>query len=129
MTPDKIIRMTLWTSVPFNFVAAYSFAFPASFSGQMMGLPFEAPAVYSVLLAWLVALFGAVYGWLAMQTKIDRPIVTMAAIGKVGVFVLAALLWLSGQVQGKTVFVVSGDLIFGCVFFWWLVKTAKYANK
>ncbi len=129
MTPDKIIRTALWISVPFNFLAAYSIAFPASFTGQLMGLPFEAPAVYSVLLAWIVALFGAVYAWLAMQKKIDRPLVGMAAIAKTGVFVLAALLWLSGQGQGRTVLFTTGDMALAAVFFWWMVKTARYANK
>lgn len=129
MSPDKTIRTALWVSVPFNFIAAYSIAFPASVTGQLMGLPFEAPAFYTVLLAWLVSVFGAAYGWLAMQKDIDRPLVCMAAIGKTGVFVLAALLWLSGQAKGQTVLVVAGDLAFACVFFWWLVKTARYANK
>lgn len=129
MTPDKIIRTALWISVPFNFLAAYSVAYPASFTGQLMGLPFEAPAVYSVLLAWMIALFGAVYAWLAMQKSINRGLVGAAAIAKAGVFINVALLWVSGHAAGMTVLFTSGDMAFAVVFVWWLLKTARYANK
>ena len=129
MSPDRIIRIALWISVPFNFLAAYCVAYPASFFGQLMGLPFEAPAVYSVLLAWMITLFGAVYAWLALQKTINRGLVGAAAIAKAGVFVNMALLWLSGHAAGMTVLFASGDMAFAAVFAWWLVKTARYANK
>ena len=129
MTPDKVIRIALWMSVPFNFVAAYSAANPASFMGQLMGLPFEAPAIYTVLLAWFVLIFGVAYGWLAMQKQVNRVLVGFAAYAKTGVFALVAMLWVAGQCKGITVLFVTGDLLFAGVFFWWLVKTARYANK
>ncbi len=129
MTPDKVIRAALWVSVLFNAIAAYCAAYPASWAGQLMGLPLEVPAVYTVLVAWFVIVFGVAYGWLAMQKVINRALVGFAAYAKLGVFVLLALLWLAGQSKGITVLFVTGDLVFAGVFFWWLFKTAKYANK
>lgn len=129
MKPDKLMRIALWISVPFNLLAAYGVAIPASWLGQAMGLPMEVPAMYSVLLAWVITLFAAVYAWLALQKKIDRPMVVTVAIAKTGVFVNVFLLWVAGHGAGMTVLFACGDLVLAGIFFWWLVKTARYANK
>jgi hypothetical protein len=47
MDRDKIVRGALWTSVPFNLVAAALFAFPGSAVGQLVGLPADVPRIYS----------------------------------------------------------------------------------
>lgn len=129
MTPDKVVRTTLWVTVAFNAVAAYGVAYPASLVGQLMGLPTEVPALYSVLLAWMVAAFGGMYAWLALQKVISRPLVGFSGIAKSGVFILTFLLWISGHIGGMAVLITTGDLLFASIFFWWLIKTARYAGK
>ena len=123
MDKDKIIRYALWISVAFNLFGALLFAFPASPLGQFAGLPVPVPAIYSMLLAFFVVLFAGAYFWLALQPKIDRPMVAFSAIGKAGSFVLMVILCLLGEIPGRSVLFASGDLIFACIFAWWLLKT------
>jgi len=123
MNKDKIIRYALWISVAFNLFGALLFAFPASPLGQFAGLPIPVPAIYSTLLAFFVVLFAGAYFWLARQPIIDRPLVAFSAIGKAGSFVVMIILWLLGEIPGRSVLFASGDLIFACIFAWWLLKT------
>jgi hypothetical protein len=123
MNKDKVIRYALWISVPFNLFGALLFAFPASALGQFYGLPVPVPAIYSALLAFFVVLFAGAFAWLASQTNIDRPLVAFAAIGKAGAFLVIVIFWLLGDIPGRSVLAASGDLIFACIFAWWLVKT------
>jgi hypothetical protein len=116
---DAFLRKVLWTTAVYNVGGALAFAFPSSL-GQLAGLPVPVAPIYSVLLAFFVLLFGAVYFWLARQRQIDRPMVAMAACGKAGVFVIAVVLWATGH--GPVWFLpgATGDLIFATVFAWWL---------
>lgn len=129
MTPEKIVRSALWVSVPFNFFAAYVIAVPASWFGQLAGLPFEVGAPYPETLAFFIALSGIAYGWMAMQKKIPRPLLAFLGFGKLGVFMILALQWISGAVSGMLVLMGCGDLAFAAIFFWWLIRTARYANR
>jgi hypothetical protein len=123
MNKDKIIRYALWISVAFNLFGALLFAFPASPLGQFAGLPVPVPVIYSMLLAFFVVLFAGAYAWLARQPTIDRPLVAFSAIGKAGSFVLMLILCLLGEIPGRSVLLASGDLIFACIFAWWLLRT------
>lgn len=120
MNRDDVIRRALWTTVPFNFGAACLFAFPSSFLGQLAGLPPSVPILYRVVVAFFVALFGATYAWLALQPRIDRPLVAFSALGKSGVFAVILALWLLGLAPARGVLIASGDLIFAVIFAWWL---------
>jgi hypothetical protein len=124
---DKFLRRTLWVSVAYNFAAAMLFAFPASSLGRLAGLPAPVPPVYSALVAFFVALFGAAYAWLACQPAIDRPLVAFAAIGKTGVFVLIFVLWLLGSAPSRGVLAAIGDLALAGVFFSWLLRSRDRA--
>ncbi len=123
MNKDKIIRYALWISVAFNLFGALLFAFPASPLGQFAGLPVPVPAIYNMLLAFFVVLFAGAYFWLARQPTIDRPLVALSAIGKAGSFVVMLILCLLGEIPGRSVLFASGDLIFACIFAWWLLRT------
>lgn len=123
MNKNKVIRYALWISVAFNLFGALLFAFPASPLGQFAGLPVPVPALYNVMLAYFVVLFAGLYLWLALQPQINRPMVAFAAIGKACAFLVMVILWLLGEVQGRSVIFASGDLIFACIFAWWLLKT------
>ena len=72
------------------------------------------------MLALLIGIFGGVYAWLARQPRIDRSLVVVAVIGKIGVFTVAMISWLLGEIPGRGLIPALGDLIFGVVFLWWL---------
>ncbi|MGH7893290.1 MAG: hypothetical protein ACREQL_01400 [Candidatus Binatia bacterium] len=121
MNGDDIMRRALWVSVVYNLGGAVLFAFPSSPLGRLAGLPTPVPPVYRALVAFFVVLFGGSYAWLARQTRIDRPLVALAAIGKAGVFALLFVFWLLGQVPGRGVLAATGDLGLAGVFAWWLL--------
>lgn len=123
MNEDKIIRYALWVSIAFNLFGALLFAFPASPLGQFAGLPVPVPVIYNMMLAFFVVLFAGAYFWLALQPKIDRPLVALSAIGKAGSFLLMVILCMLGEIPSRSVLFASGDLIFACIFAWWLFKT------
>jgi hypothetical protein len=120
VTTDHIIRGALWISVPFNLAGAFLFAFPASAMGQLAGLPEAVPASYRALLAFFPLLFGGAYAWLAMQSRPDRALVALAAVGKTGVFAVILALWLGDAVPGASVVAAIGDLTLAAIFVWWL---------
>ncbi len=119
------LKITLWLSALFNLVAAYFFAFPSSYLGQFVGLPSTVSPVYRAMTAFMIALFAAAYGWLAIQAEPVKPLLFFGAAGKLGVFLLAVGLWRSGAIS-TTLFVVgAGDLAFALLWFWWLGKTDR----
>lgn len=120
MDRDQTMRRALNASLVFNSIGALGFAFPGSL-GQLAGMPTPVPPVYSWTIAFLVALFGATYGWLARQPTIDRPLVTMLAIGKAGFFTVVLLCWLFGAASILTLAAAAGDLVFATIFAWWLM--------
>jgi len=122
---DDILRRTLWVSVFFNLGGGLAFAFPSSPFGRLVGLPTPVPAVYSVGLALFVLLFGGTYAWLALQSRIDRPLVALAAIGKASFFGLMVVLWLAGEASDRVVLGAAGDLILAAIFTWWLLGGAR----
>ena len=121
---DRFMRSVLWLSFVLNLGGAFLFAFPSSPLGQLAGLPAATPPIYRALVALFVVLFGGSYAWLARRPTIDRPLVGLAAIGKVGAFKVVFLLWLLGDVPGRGVLAITGDLILAGIFTWWLLVTA-----
>jgi hypothetical protein len=122
---DNFIRGVLWASAVFNLAGGLLFAFPESAISQLAGLPVPVPTFYVALLAEFIILFGASYAWLAMQPAINRPLLTFGAIGKTGAFLLVAVLWLLGQAPARGVLAITGDLVFACLFFWWLLRSVR----
>lgn len=125
MNKDKFIRYVLWISAAFNLSGALLFAFPASPLGQFAGLPVPVPALYNILIAFFVVLFAGAYVWLACQPEIDRPLLGFSAIGKAGAFLVMCILWLFGEIPGRSVLAASSDLIFAGIFAWWLRSTSS----
>jgi hypothetical protein len=120
MERERLVRLTLWATVFFNLLAAGLFLVPSSSLGQLAGLPRSVPALYAVLTAYLVAFFAVAYAWLAAQPQIHRPPLAFFALGKIGVFVVATLLWLAGNASWRVVLLASGDLAFGLFWLSWL---------
>jgi hypothetical protein len=129
MNTTRLVRYSLWASVPFNVLAAYMLAFPASALGQLAGLPQSVPAIHAGLLSFIVLLFGGVYAWLASRPEIDRPLLAIGAIGKSGVFAVTLVVWLAGASSGRTVLLASGDLAFASLWAWWLVSRSSTSDR
>jgi hypothetical protein len=121
MNRDRVVRRALWISVVYNSGGALLFAFPSSSLGRLAGLPSPVPPIYSTLVALFVALFAGLYGWLAMQPEIDRPMVALGAIGKAGAFSSMVALWGFGELRALVVLAGTGDLILAAIFTWWLL--------
>jgi hypothetical protein len=113
------MRMALVTGAFFNFGAALMLIFPDSL-GRVVALPASGSLFYNWLLALFIGLFGAAYFWLSRQPHIDRPLVALAVIGKLGVFAVAFGCWILGMIPFRGFVVAVGDLIFGLIFWWWL---------
>jgi hypothetical protein len=77
------------------------------------------------MMAFFVLMFGGTYAWLAGRPSIDRPLVGFCAIGKTGVFVIVAALWLGSQIAGRSVVLFGGDLVFATIFAWWLASSRR----
>lgn len=116
-----LLRRALWLSAAANFGVAALLLAPQSTPGQLAGLPgVPAPAIYTVLLALFVALFGGAYAILAQQARPDRGVLALAAIGKGLAFVATLALWLAGEASGRWASLLVGDLLFAALFFAWL---------
>lgn len=120
---EALVRATLWLSVPFNMLAAYALALPASLPGRLMGLPSPVPPLYAALTGLLVALFGLAYAWMATQPRIERALLGFAVAGKGSVFVAVLTLWLFERSAGSTVAVAIGDLLLAALWLRWLLAT------
>jgi len=120
---DRVVRRALMATAFSNLGGAALFAFPDSI-GRLAALPVPVPTVYAMLLALFVLLFGGMYGWLAVQPVIHRPMVALAAIGKAGAFVVVAACWAFGAAELLSLIVISGDLAFAAIFAWWLLGPA-----
>jgi hypothetical protein len=123
MSP-KLIRCSLWVACAFNLLAAGIFAVPSSSAGQLLELPREGSSLYSVLVAFFIALFGVVYAWLALQPGIVRPLLYLGALGKLAAFLLALALWLARVVAVSFLLASLGDLAFAALWLTWLRSTA-----
>lgn len=126
---EQLVRISLWISVPFNFLAAYAVLLPGSALGQLIGLPPDVPLIYAALLSFMVGAFGCVYAWLASRPLMNKPVLAIGAIGKTGVFVIALALWLMGEGPGGVVFVATGDLAFATLWVMWLTSSSGTAIR
>ena len=121
MLTDRMIRRSIWATVPYHFVGAWIFGVPKSWPGRLVGLP-PTPPIYAWNLGFLIALFGLAYAWMASQPKINRPMLAFSAVAKIGVFVVAAILAATGSIRFLLLLAVLGDLIFGSLWLAWLAK-------
>ena len=115
----KNLRTTLWLSTIFNLVAALIFVMPQTAVGQLLGLPPSPNPIYMAMVVYFVALFGLSYGWLARQEEIVVPLLMMGVVGKLGVFILALILLISGDLSFLLFLVACIDLTFASLWLWW----------
>jgi hypothetical protein len=118
MDKTAILRKVLVIGAGFNFGAAVILV-----SGRLRalaGFPEPGSGIYVWMLGLFVAVFGGVYLWLSFQPEINRPLVAVSAIGKLGVFVISVFSWLMVEIPARAVIPAVADLGFALIFLWWL---------
>lgn len=104
----------------FNAVIGLALIFePAAF---FAGLGMAEPQSFLVtrFLGWCILVFAIGYALVFLRPEANRDIVRMSIIGKLGVFVLVAAHFLSGQAPWLALVLVGGDLLFAAAFAVWL---------
>lgn len=71
----------------------------------------------------MIGLFGYAYVRIALDPWRFRPLIHVAAIGKLLAFASAALPWLAGIVSSRLPMLLSADVIFAILFFDYLRRT------
>ena len=126
ISTTTVMRGALTVGAVYNWSAALMLLFPGSL-GRLLDLPAPGSSFYVWMLAFFIGLFGGVYAWQAWRPDIDRPIIAVAVIGKLGVFAVAALAWLAAEVSFAVVVLTIGDLLFALVFLWWYLLPSRMA--
>ena len=119
MSRDRMMRIALWVAVLLNVIGLGVFVPPAlGFAPDLLPVP-GAP-FYAAQVAMTIGLFGGAYAWLARQREINRPLVVVGALGKLGFFLLAVAYWMAGDLPASAVPKAVPDLVLALIFFWWL---------
>jgi hypothetical protein len=118
MTPDRVIRVALWSSVALNILGVFVFL-PAAIGNAAPLLPIHAPRLYAAQIGLTIGLFCGVYAWLARQPHINRPLVIVGALGKLGFFLLFVLYAALGDFSWGAAANATPDLILATIFLWW----------
>jgi hypothetical protein len=118
---DRDFTMTwaLYISAGYNAAGAFGFAFP-QLTPSMSGLPAAGHPLYTAIAILTITLFGAGYLWQAYSGRRDRTFLTLAAVGKLGFFLIFFLHWMGGTVPLMVMLSTSGDLLLGGYFLYWL---------
>lgn len=126
MSKTSVMRGVLTVGAAYNWTAALMLLFPGSLGG-LLDLPAPGSWFYVWMLVFFIGLFGGVYAWQAWRPAIDRPIIAVAIIGKIGVFAVAVLAWLAAEISFPVVVLTIGDLLFALVFLWWYRLPSRMA--
>ncbi len=122
MSLERIVRISLWVTAPFNLIAGFAISFPASGLGQLLELPSGSHPFYTILSGALVGIFGLAYIWLASQARISKPLLFVGASGKSAAVILTATLFVNDMVSSTLAFMISGDLLFAGLWFYFLYQ-------
>lgn len=128
MTRNLIIRSALWSTVALNLLGVAVFL-PAAMGRPSALLPIPGPRYYTAQVALVIGLFGCVYAWLALQRVINRPLLIVGALGKLGFFLLAVVYAAAGDIPSKVVPQSSPDLLLAIIFLWWAFTEPTNENK
>ena len=124
MSRNGVIRGALWSSVALNLLGVAVFL-PAALGKPSALLPVAGPRYYIAQVALVIGLFCGVYLWLALQPVINRPLLMVGALGKLGFFLLAVVYAAIGELPAKVVPQSSPDLLLALVFLWWIVQERR----
>ena len=115
MTRSETLHRALWASAFFNACGSVLFFAPARFV-QLVPMPLPVPILYSWFCAAVIAIFGGVNAWLALQRRPSRPVLAICAIGKIAFFAVCIASWLNAESSGHLVAVSSLDMVFAVIF-------------
>lgn len=112
------MRGALWATVVLNVLGVVVLT-PPAFGRASPLLPIAVPPFFAAQMAFTIALFGGVYAWLARQPRIDRGLVVVGGLGKLGFFALTVAYCLVGQLPVGMAVTATPDLVFAGIFLWW----------
>jgi hypothetical protein len=115
------MRNALFATAAMNFFAALGFLPPATGVRALTGLPPGEHPLYLMTVALFVMLFAIGYFWVAAANRPERLFITLAAIGKLGFFLVVLGCWLGGLVPALAAVAASADLVFAAIFAAWLL--------
>lgn len=122
MNLTRVVRISLWITGPANLLAAYAFAFPSSAIGILLELPQQSSLLYTLFAGVFVGMFGLAYIWLATQPTFNKPLLLFSAAGKTMAVLIALVTYALGNLSGVTSLVISGDMLFAGLWFFWLLR-------
>lgn len=117
---DILLRMSLWISLPLHLGAAYVLARPGLWLGQQLGLPAAVHPLYAALPAFLLALLGCACAWLALQRRPTQPLLAVAALAQLGVFIIILGLWLFAHASSGLAAAGCVELLLALLWLGWL---------
>ena len=122
MSLERLVRISLWVTDPFNLLAGFVFAMPGSALRQLLMLPESPVSFYTIFAEAMVALFGGVYIWLALQAEINKPLLSVGAIGKALAVLIALGLFFDSNFAWLPTLFISGDLVFVVLWGYFIVR-------
>lgn len=118
MSRDQVLRVALWTTVVLNAIGCAAFAFPAlGYTSPLR--PITAPRFLAAQIAFTIALFGCVYAWLAVQQRINRALIVVGGLGKLGFFGFTLVYALAGDIPASMAVSALPDLALAALFLSW----------
>lgn len=120
---DRVIRSALWATVALNALGVYVFL-PLALGSTSPLMPIPVPRFLAAQIGLTIALFGGVYAWLAMQPQINRALVVVGGLGKLGFFGLTLAYAFAGDVPMSMAMNASPDMVFAGIFLWWARSAA-----
>jgi hypothetical protein len=124
VTTTQAVRVALWISVPLNLLGTALFG-AAALGRPPATLPIVPPPFYAAQVGLTIAIFAGVYGWLARQAQINRPLLMVGGLGTLGFFGVCAAYAIAGDLPWQSVMQASPDLALGTIFLWWLAATRR----
>ena len=121
MSRDRVLRVALWISVAVNTIGVVVFA-PLILGRPSAMLPVAPSPFLAAQIAWVIALFGGVYFWLARQAAPNRALVIVGGIGKLGFFAISVIAAATAVVPAAVAVNAVPDLLLGGVFLWWAAR-------
>lgn len=122
MMSNRGLDVALWLSAILNALGTAIFA-QASITGASPFVPIAMPRFAAAQIGWVIALFGAVYGWQAMASRKNRALIALGGTGKIGFFLLTAVYWIVGDVPQEMAVNATPDLLLGSALLAWAVRS------
>lgn len=118
MVSHRLLRGALWATVALNTLGVVVFGLPALGYTTPL-LPIAVPPYFAAQIALTIGLFGGVYAWLARQPELNRPLIVVGGLGKLGFFGLTLCYALVGDVPLAMAMNATPDLILAIIFLLW----------